>query len=176
VSNRLMIFIDGSNVYHSLRDTYGRTDVDYSKLVTWLAGGRELRRTYYYNAQVDQAKDPLGYQNQQRFISSLRLIPYFEIRMGRLVYGNYPQAPPIEKGIDVRLATDMLTHAYKGNFDIALLVSGDNDFADMLQAVKDHGKHVEVALFGTGGSSAQLRQTADRIVTIDAAWMANCWR
>lgn len=176
MSDRLMIFIDGSNLYHSLKSESGRTDIDYAKLITCLTQGRELRRTYFYGALVDQTKDPQGYRGQQRFLASLRSVPYFEVRLGHLVYRNWPNAAPYEKGIDVRLATDMLTHAFRNNFDVALLVSGDADFADMLQAVKDQGKHVEVALLGPVTSSIRLREVADRIVSVDAAFLANCWR
>lgn len=174
MADRIMIFIDGSNICHSLKDECSRTDVDYGKFVTCLADGRDLRRTYYYGALVDQTKDTKGYRDQQRFLASLRGVPYFEVRMGRLVYRNWPTSPPFEKGIDVRLATDMLTHAYKNNYDVALLVSADNDFADVLQAVKDHGRHVEVALFGST-SSVRLRETADRVLKLDAAFLAKCW-
>ena len=74
----------------------------------------------------------------------------------------------------MRLATDMLTHAYRGNFDVALLVSRDNDFADVLQAVKDLGRHVEVALFGPASSSTQLRVIADKVITMDATLLKKC--
>lgn len=83
---------------------------------------------------------------------------------------------PIEKAIDVRLATDMLTRAYKDHFDVAILVSGDNDFTDLVQAVKDQGKHVEAALFDPPTSSRQLREAADKVTVIDAALLAKCWR
>jgi uncharacterized LabA/DUF88 family protein len=53
----------------------------------------------------------------------------------------------VEKGIDVMLATDLLHFAWNGLYDIAVLVSGDSDFAYALQAVKNMGKHVEVAYF-----------------------------
>lgn len=176
MADRLMVFIDGSNLYHSLRSHFGRSDLDFAKFVSCLKETRELRRTYYYGAQVDQALDPQGYKSQQRFLDSLNRVPYFEVRLGRLVYRNWPTSAPFEKGIDVRLATDMLTHAFRNNFDVALLVSADADFGDMLQAVKDLGKHVEVALFGASTSSRRLRDAADRVIPIDVAFLANCWR
>lgn len=172
-STRVMIFIDGSNLYHSLKNECGRTDIDLSKFGQCLTRGRRLVRTYYYNAQVDQTKDPSSYQGQQRFLTALKHLPYFEVRLGRLVYRS---GVPFEKGIDVRLAADMLTHAYRNNFDLAILVSGDSDFADVLQAVKDLGKHIEVALWGSGASSIRLRETADQVITLDAAFIAQCWQ
>ena len=55
MENRVMVYIDGSNLYHSLRQLAGRTDVDFSKFSRKLVGAdRQLVRTYYYNAPVDQ--------------------------------------------------------------------------------------------------------------------------
>ncbi|MBI2887603.1 MAG: NYN domain-containing protein [Chloroflexi bacterium] len=54
------------------------------------------------------------------------------------------------------------------------MVSGDNDFVGALQAIKDLGKNVEIALFGSG--SQHLRDVADRVVRIDSAFLQGCWQ
>lgn len=173
---RVMVFVDGSNLYHSVRSEYGRTDIDFAKLCGLLCNGRELVRGYYYNASVDQVREPARYASQQRFFDRLRRVPRIEVRLGTLVYPTaWPDAPPYEKGIDVRLATDMLTHAFKGNYDTAVLVSGDNDFADAVQAVKDLGRNVEVALFGHRNSSRRLRDVADDSIALGPPCLDNCW-
>ncbi len=93
-----------------------------------------------------------------------------------MIYRDEPNIAPYEKGIDVKLATDMLVHATRGNYDVAILVSGDADFKDALQAVKDFGHHVEVALFDPLGSSRELREVADRVIRIDKSFLEGCWR
>ena len=173
--DKVSIFIDGSNLYHSLKGEFNRSDLDFEKFYCKLVGSRKLVRTYYYNATIDQTKNPTGYGDQQRFFERMRRIPYLELRLGRLIYPRWPAAPPYEKGIDIRIATDMLVHAFRANYDVAILVSGDNDFVDALQAVKDLGKHVEVALFGGNASSQQLRGVADRVICIDQALLGDCW-
>jgi uncharacterized protein (TIGR00288 family) len=77
--------------------------------------------------------------------------------------------------VDVKLAIDMLLHASRDNYDVAILVSGDTDFVDMVQAVKDLGKNVEVLLFGRG-TSRSLREVADGIIQADGGFLDNCWR
>ncbi len=110
------------------------------------------------------------------FIIYLARIPNFELKLGQLVYPpNPPGATPYEKGVDVRLATDMLVHAARNNYDTAILVSGDADFADMVQAVKDWGKNVKIVLFGRDGSRV-LRDVADRIIEVDPSFLDDCWR
>ena len=72
--------------------------------------------------------------------------------------------------------SDMLTHSYKNNYDTAILVAGDNDFVSALQAVKDNGKHIEVALFGKEETSRELRRVADKVVPIDSRFLKDCWK
>lgn len=99
-----------------------------------------------------------------------------ELRLGRLVYSGWPSTPPYEKGVDVLLSTDMLSHGFKNNFDTAILVAGDSDFVSALQAVKDNGKNVEVALFGKERTSMELRKVADKIIAVDGRLLRNCWK
>jgi uncharacterized LabA/DUF88 family protein len=176
MEERVMIFIDGSNLYHSLKNIFHRTDLDIGRFCNKLLSRRKLIRIYYYNAKVGIKEEPDRYRDQQAFFSGVNSIPYSELRLGRLVYTNWPSTPPYEKGIDVMLTTDMLTHSFKNNYDVTILVAGDNDFVGALQAVKDNGKHVEVALFGRGKSSQQLRAVSDRVVTINARFLKGCWK
>ena len=138
-----------------------------------MVGERALFRIYYYNAPLDQTKEPD--RDQQRFFASLRSVPYLELRRGRLVYRNWPNEAPYEKGIDVKLATDMLVHGFRANYDTVVLVSGDDDFSDALQAVKDVGKHVEIALFGQR-TSQHLREVADAVIEMGPDFLSGCWR
>ncbi|MFC1866303.1 NYN domain-containing protein [Chloroflexota bacterium] len=175
-SERVMIFIDGSNMYHSLRHFFKRTGLDIGKFCQKILGKRRLVRIYYYNAQVGQKEEPERFKEQKKFLDGVAAIPYMELRLGRLVYNNWPNNPPYEKGVDVQLATDMITHSFRGNYDTAVLVAGDNDFVGALQALKDNGKNVEVALFGKERTSMYLRNVADRVVTIDGRLLKGCWK
>jgi uncharacterized LabA/DUF88 family protein len=175
-TDRIMIFVDGSNLYHSLKNYFRRTDIDIGKFCQKLLEKRRLVRIYYYNARVGLREEPERYHDQQKFFAGIDAIPYCELRLGRLVYNNWPAAPPYEKGVDIQLATDMITHSYKNNYDTAILVAGDNDFVGAIQAVKDNGKNLEVALFGKERTSMQLRKVADRVITINARLLNRCWK
>lgn len=52
-----------------------------------------------------------------------------------------------EKGVDVRLAVDMLVHAAWNNYDVAILVSGDADFEPLVRRVRDLGKKVYISFY-----------------------------
>ncbi len=174
--SKTIIFIDGSNLYHSLKGLNSRTDLNFESFCRKLCAGRSLVRIYYYNAPVDQTKEPIRYKDQQKFFSQMRRVPYLELKLGRLIYrGSYPSVPPYEKGVDVLMSTDMLVHAFRGTFDELILVSGDTDFSDALQAVKDFGKHVEVALFPPLWSSQRLRDVADKVIEVTPDFLSDCW-
>ena len=175
-SDRVMIFIDGSNMYHSLKNYFRRTDLDIGRFSNRLLNKRRLVRVYYYNAKVGLKEEPERYKDQQKFFDGIAAVPYTELRLGRLVYNNWPGSPPYEKGVDIQLATDMITHSFKNNYDVAILVAGDNDYVGALQSVKDNGKNVEVALFGKERTSLQLRKVADEVVTIDRGLLRGCWK
>jgi len=175
-NDRVMIFIDGSNMYHSLKNYFKRTDLDIGRFCNKLLDKRRLVRIYYYNARVGRMEEPERYKDQQKFFASVQAIPYAELRLGRLVYTNWPGSPPYEKGVDILLATDMITHSFKNNYNVAILVAGDNDYVGALQAVKDNGKNVEVALFGKERTSLQLRKVADRVITIDGRLLRGSWK
>jgi uncharacterized LabA/DUF88 family protein len=55
---------------------------------------------------------------------------------------------PREKGIDVRIALDLIRMARKNEFDVALLFSQDNDFsevADEIRAIsKEYGRWIKI--------------------------------
>jgi len=48
-----------------------------------------------------------------------------------------------EKGVDVKIAIDMVMLAYRGSCDSIILVSNDSDLLPAVKAVKDIGKEVE---------------------------------
>lgn len=157
MEDRVAIFIDGSNLYHGLRENCGRTDLNFAEFARKLTGARRLFRIYYYNVLQDPTRNPEGYREQQEFLAILRASPYLEVRLGST---KLAQGVTVEKGVDVMLATDLLHYGWDGLYDVAVLVSGDGDYAYALQAVKNKGKHVEVAYFESN-TSRDLLEIAD---------------
>jgi len=171
MENRVAIFIDGSNLYHALKGNFKRYDLNFAEFTYKLCGPRRLFRTYYYNVLQDPVQRPDGYREQQEFLDILRKTPYLEVRLGST---KIAQGVPVEKGVDVMLATDLLYFAWNDFYDVAVLVSGDADFAYALQAVKNMGKHVEVAYFESG-VSRNLLEVADNRHLLDRRFFTGLW-
>jgi len=195
---RVAIFIDGSNFYHGLKACISNTKVDFSKFSQLLCGGRELVRAYYYNAPVNQQAFPDIYKDQQRFFGSLKTVPYFVLKLGRLekrtikvdkealikTFGEDTAklilekwgeviTTYVEKGVDIDLATDMLRLAYNNAYDTAIIVTADGDFVSAVKGVKDMGKHVENANF-SDGKGYHIRTACDRFIPLDKNFLKSC--
>ncbi len=171
MTKRLAAFIDGSNLYHALEENCGRMDLDFGAFVTKVCGERQLFRAYYYNILQDPERRGTAYQEQQKFLATLYNTPYLEVCLG---ISKYRGDVLIEKGVDIMMATDVLQFAYRDLYDIAVLVSGDADFAYAMQAVKNLGKHVEVLAFPSN-LSYELTQTADVLHVLDRDFFNDLW-
>jgi len=171
MSDRIAIFIDGSNLYHALQANFKRHDLNFAEYASKLTGSRQLFRTYYYNVLQDPAQWPDAYRDQQEFLDNLRKTPYLEVRLGST---KIAQGVQVEKGIDIMLATDLLHFAWNNLYDVAVLVSGDADFAYALQAVKNMGKHIEVAYFERN-VSRDLLDVADNRHLLNGKFFKGLW-
>jgi uncharacterized LabA/DUF88 family protein len=172
MEDRVAIFIDGSNLYHALRSNFGRYDLNFTEFTKKLCGSRRLFRTYYYNVLQDPTQRAEGHREQQEFLNTLRETPYLEVRLGstKLASGGVT----VERGVDVMLVTDLLHFAWNDLYDIAVLVSGDSDFAYALQAIKNMGRHVEVAYFESNVSK-DLLAVADNKHLLDRNFFRDLW-
>jgi len=164
---RVIVFIDGSNIFHAIRSLNIR--IDYGKLVGFLVEDRRLIRAYFYGA-VPQEKDLKknspeweSFLRQKRFLEELALqgLKVKTARLRRLPSGEF-----LEKEVDIMLATDMLSLAYKNAYDTAILVTGDSDFSYTVEEIQSLGKRVENASFKST-SSYLLRKVCDRFTLLD---------
>ena len=170
-NDRVMVYIDGSNLYHVLSQNCGRHDLQFDKFSTKLANGRSLRRTYYYNVRQDNETSANMVQDQKKFLDSMYETPFIEVRLG---IWKQRGDTLVEKGVDVMLATDLVAHAYQDHYDTAIVVSGDADFYPALQAVKDIGKHIEVAAFDSNLSTESSR-VADYSIRLNKTFFTGLW-
>ena len=183
--DRVVTFIDGSNLYHGLKADFKKTRFNISHLAEKLVQGRRLIRTYYYTAPISDIEDPEGAKEQQKFFNVLHNTPYVTIRLGKLVKRTITSKCPkcgesfsrdthSQKGVDAYLVLDMLKLAKDNVYDVAILVSGDGDLAEVVRTVKDTGKQVENA-FTKYGWSRELQQASDKRILLDSAFMQWCW-
>jgi len=75
--------------------------------------------------------------------------------------GNYYQ-----KGVDIYIASDMLSLAFENGYDVAMIVSGDADFIEVINKIQEKGKLVYLACFEEG-KSFELQRICDGFICLD---------
>ena len=165
---RAMIFIDGSNLYYNFKDL-GIKRVDFRKFLQLLVKDKLLISTFYYNAPLDISINSKKYWGQQKFFNELRKIPDFKVILCKLRKHKRKNENFVfdVKGDDVHLAVDLVSGAYENLYDVAIIVSGDEDFVPAIKKVQKLGKRVINAYFKSS-SSASLKKTCD-----DSIYMNN---
>lgn len=116
-------------------------------------------RVYWYDA----SKDGLFTEQHKR----IGLIPGVKVRLGRISYNGE------QKGVDLRLALDLVGVARNRAATIAYLVSGDDDLAEAVEEAQDLGMKVVLlgiakpeSRLGVASVAEHLALTADSIETI----------
>lgn len=82
--SRIMIFVDGSNYYHSLKKSFQNTKIDFQKVSDFLSKGNDLINIYFYVSPVPWQEDAEKYSSQQKYFEKLKLIKRLELILGRL--------------------------------------------------------------------------------------------
>lgn len=172
-NERVQVFIDGANLYEAMNDEIPGHTIDYHKLGLKLVGNRKIIRINYYISELNPEWDD-GAKNQQRFLAAVKHLPFVTVRTRPLRYSANKQKK-WEKGIDILIATDMLTGAYLNGYDTVMLVSGDGDFAPVLDEIKKMGKRVENAFFLQGRADA-LVGSCDVFVSLNKEMLKDCLR
>ncbi len=171
--DRIVIFIDGANLLAGIKRSLGDNfRYDIFKLVRFLKGSRKLVRAYYYDGIYPYPAEHLPPQTREHFIEERKKKEDFvKILRGKGITARLTELRvirvkeeflPIQKGVDVRLATDALTLGFRNAYDVAVFVSGDGDLSEVMYELKALGKQVEVASFKETMSEV-LWDSADRV-------------
>jgi len=130
-TKKVAIFVDVQNIYYTTRQVYGR-QFDYQKLWQKISEtGDIVSATAYAIERNDDGQ--IKFQNALRKIGfTVKLKPYIQRRDGS-AKGDW----------DVGITIDVLEAARE--IDIAILLSGDGDFALLLDKIrKDYSVRAEV--------------------------------
>ena len=184
--DRVMVFIDGANLYKCVKDGLNISrQVDVEKLSHKLVNGRTLMRIYYYNTPTPST-DEVSMKANQKFLDKLGWINNLQLRLGRIVPKEYEvkcskcnesiiYKTHTQKGVDTRIAVDMVTLATGDAYDIAILVSGDSDLSEALNYIREHTKKkVENACVPGKGWAKILREASDIRIAITAEFINDC--
>ncbi len=155
--DRVLVFLDGQNVYKGARDSFfasqghftnGQIDPHaLAQLLVQRNRGRQLKQVRVYTGQPDSSKQPKGYSASRKQFRAWRSRGVEVISRPLRYPAAFPHQKPEEKGIDVQLAIDFVGMALDDAYDVAILFSSDTDLLPALNFVIDRlpDKRLEVA-------------------------------
>ncbi len=144
-AQRVGVFIDTQNLYHSARHLY-KARVNFAKVLEEAVGGRTLVRAIAYVIATESGEE-------SNFFDALTKIG-IETKVKDLqIFADGAK----KADWDVGLAIDAVKLAPK--LDTVVIASGDGDYVPLIQYLDLHGIQCEVISFGRS-SSAKLKEAA----------------
>ena len=185
------VYIDGFNIYYrALKDTPLRW-LDLRKLAETLFPQDTIHRVCYFTARLDaRPSNPGQAQRQLIYLRALATLAGFDIYYGAFRSGvkRRPLAEPMpglpthvlvrdseEKGSDVNLATRLLVDGFNGEYEQAVVVSNDADFASAMRYVRDELR-LRVALVNPDSKAASPRDLAHAATYVKRLWKSHLRR
>jgi uncharacterized LabA/DUF88 family protein len=151
-SQRVGIFIDTQNLYHSAKNLY-HSKVNFGAVVKEALAGRVLIRAVAYVIRTES-------EEEKGFFEALNKLGIeTKVKDIRIFAGGAKKAD-----WDIGMAIDALAMAHK--LDTVILATGDGDFVPLVEYLKfTQGCQVEVISFSKS-TAQQLREAADDFVDI----------
>lgn len=152
IDQRVAVFIDTQNLYHSAKNLY-KTKVNFAAVLKAAVGERKLIRALSYVVDTESGEE-------QPFFEALEKIG-IEIKTKdlQIFYGGAKKAD-----WDVGMAVDAIKVASK--VDAIVLATGDGDFIPLVEYLKSQGCQVEGITFGRSASS-KFKDTVDDFIDMD---------
>ena len=134
---KVIIFVDNSNLFHSFQEL--NFHCDYDKLKKVITNKRDLIEIILYTGIMYPVK-----QKDKAWLMKLKELGY---TVNTRAIKVAPNGRKIEKRIDVLMAVDIISSAYEVSYDTVVLVSGDGDFVPVVKKLRNLNIKIEVWSF-----------------------------
>ena len=178
MANRVVVYIDGFNLYYGMRSKGWRRYywLDLNRLaVRLLRPGQTLAGVRYFTARIIPDVGSVDKARRQNiYLEALGTLPdldihygYYLPKMQRCSTCGTTWQTYEEKMTDVNIAVELVSDAYEDAFDTAIVISADSDLARPITTIRARfpGKRVVVA-FPPNRASKHLRSLATASFTL----------
>lgn len=149
---RVGIFIDTQNLYHSAKNIY-HARVNFGNVLKDALADRLLIRAIAYVIATESGEEKGFFEALEKMGIETKTKD-LQVFAGGAKKGDW----------DVGLAVDAIKFSPK--LDVVVLVAGDGDYTPLLEYLKSNGCQVEVVSFGKS-TSARLIEEADDFIDLD---------
>ena len=152
IGQRVAVLIDVQNLYHSAKNLYGAR-VNFREILKLAVSGRSLIRVFAYVVRTKTGEEKPFFEALTKLGIETRIRDLQEF------YGGLKKAD-----WDVGITVDAIRIA--PTVDTIVLASGDGDFLQLVEYLKNQGKRVEAIAFGKSASS-KLKEIADEFIDLE---------
>ena len=152
IGQRVGVLIDVQNLYHSAKNLY-QARVNFREILKSAVSQRNLIRVFAYVVRKKTGEENPFFEALTKLGIETRVRDLQEF------YGGLKKAD-----WDVGITVDAVRIA--PSVDTIVLASGDGDFLQLVEYLKNQGKRVEVIAFGRS-ASARLKEVVDEFVDIE---------
>jgi uncharacterized LabA/DUF88 family protein len=168
------LFIDGAYLRARLKSiskcfTIDSLEFDYREFGSRVVPSGPVQKAFYYDClpargpnekrdDYDKRVEP-----EQKLFKAIKSLPGYHVFLGEAVHSG---GDIVQKGVDIHIAVDMLTHSFRGVIDRAILFAGDRDFAPLVSALVQQGVYVTVG-YHPQSVAEELLDAADERIECD---------
>jgi len=149
---RAIAFIDGQNLFYAAKEAFGYAYPNYEPLclsrTICKASGWELKEVYFYTGMPDEQDDAFWHHFWKSKLAQMGRAG-INVFSRPLRYRNQtvklPDGIPYtflvgqEKGVDIRIALDIVRMARESVYDVCLILSQDQDLTEAVDEIKHIG-------------------------------------
>lgn len=152
LGQRIAVLIDVQNLYHSARNLYSAR-VNFREVLKAAVVQRNLIRVFAYVVRTKTGEE------KPFFEALIKLGIETRVRELQEFFGGLKKAD-----WDVGITVDAIR--ISPSVDTIVLASGDGDFLQLIEYLKNQGKRVEIIAFGRS-ASAKLKEAADEFIDLE---------
>jgi hypothetical protein len=146
------VYVDGFNLFYGCLKNSPYRWLDLAKLCQATLVKNQIQQIRYFTALVQSRPGhPRQQQHQQIYIRALETLPNLSVHYGHFLSSKVvmPLATPLpngttmvkvikteEKGSDVNIATNLLMDGFRGDYEMAVIISNDSDLLGPINVVR----------------------------------------
>ncbi len=157
---RIGLFVDGSNMFYAQKGTW---QIDFARVYDHFSSFGEITEAYYVTgsppySQTEQIEKNRGFYTYLTNSGYTVITKEVKIIKGDDGQDNY------KADLDVEMTMSIM--AGMGNYDTAILMTGDSDFAPLVDHLRANGKQVW-CVARRDMVSYEMRNSANRFIELD---------
>jgi len=151
-SQRVAVFIDVQNLYHSAKNIFGAR-VNFKEVLRHAVAGRQLVRAFAYVVRSDETPGETAFFDALEHLGIDLRLKSLQVFPGGMKKADW----------DVGMSVDAIR--LSPSVDTVVLATGDGDFLPLVEYLQGQGKQVEVFAFAKS-ASGRLKEEVDGFVDL----------